>query len=208
MKVTLGQYYKGFKSLYAIAASIPFLPPLLHIVVPDSNTFAQYLCPPLGDVQQLASTFTLIFLLLTTLVVFDCCRFARRRHPSISALLTVAAMLGVVALIALYSLYVKDIPIRSTNVNVLVSVGYERTDFALKTYPYPLWTEYTMLHDTGPQEEKIQLLWTRKSIWIVRVLLWAAYTLALVCCLSVVSLMVYQHALEKRRCDLEGRLGD
>jgi hypothetical protein len=53
-----------------------------------------------------------------------------------------------------------------------------------------------MLHDRGPWEEKIQELWTQQSIAVVRASLWASYTLTLSCFLSVVSLGVYQHALE------------
>jgi hypothetical protein len=53
-----------------------------------------------------------------------------------------------------------------------------------------------MLHDRGPSEETIHTLWTDRSIWVVRVLLWFAYPLTLACFLSIASLAVYQYAFE------------
>jgi hypothetical protein len=82
----------------------------------------------------------------------------------------------------------------STNSDVPVSVGYQRTDFAVQTYPGM--SDWEMLHDRGPWEEQVQKLWTRHSIIVVRTQLWISYTLSLVCYLAVVSLAAYQHASE------------
>jgi hypothetical protein len=104
-------------------------------------------------------------------------------------------LVGGFVLIALYVQYVRVISIPSASLSVPVSVGYERTEFALKTYPK--WGDWDMLHDRGPWEDKIQQLWTQRSIWIVRGALWASYTFTLSCFLSIVCLGVYQNALEK-----------
>jgi len=83
----------------------------------------------------------------------------------------------------------------AANLEVPVSVGYQRTDFALQWYPRS--DDWEMLHNRGPYEEQIQKLWTLRSIIVVRVFLWLSYTLALACFLAVASLAVYQHASEE-----------
>jgi hypothetical protein len=52
-----------------------------------------------------------------------------------------------------------------------------------------------MLSDR-PLENQIQKLWTRRSILIIRGLLWFSYTLTLGCFLFGASLVAYQHAAE------------
>jgi hypothetical protein len=51
-----------------------------------------------------------------------------------------------------------------------------------------------MLQDRGPVEEKIKELWTMKSIWEARFLLWAAYSVTLSLLLAVACVGVYQFA--------------
>lgn len=195
MKLTIRRYYGSFASLRGLAACVPFLPPLLKACLPDSSTTAGYVFPPLGDSQQIALAATVGLLFLTTFVVFACCRLARKIHPSIPAILMVGSALGVCALIALYVPYVRRVPVPAANLEVPVSIGYQRTDFALQTYPHS--DDWEMLHDRGPWEEQIQKLWTQRSIIVVRLLLWGSYTLSLVCILSCVSLAVCQHAGEE-----------
>jgi len=195
MKVTLLQYYKSFASLYGSFAAIPIVPLALHACIPDSHTVAEYLYPPLGNVQQLAFAASVGFLFLTTLVIFICCRSARRIHPSMPMLLIIGVAFGVCVLIGLYVSFVKRVEVRSVNLEVPVSIGYQRTPFALQTYPQL--SDWEVLHDRGPWEDQIQKLWTPQSVGMVRALLWLSYTLTLACFLSVVCLGVYQHAVEE-----------
>lgn len=195
MKITVAQYYKGFKKLYLLFAAIPIVPVLLRPFIPDSSRVAEYLYPPLGDVQQLASAGTVGFLLLITLVVFMCCRFARRLRTIVPILLIVGVVIGVCVWIGMYVSYVRRIAVPSVNLEVPVSVGYQRTPFALQTYPQS--SDWEILHDRGPWEEQIQKIWTPYSIFIVRAILWLSYTLTLACFLSIVSIVVYQHATEE-----------
>jgi heme/copper-type cytochrome/quinol oxidase subunit 3 len=194
MKVTVQQYYRGFGSWYALAAGIPFAPLLFRACVPDSSTIAEYLYPPLGDVQQLAFAATVFFLLLTTIMVFACNQGAQKIRPSVYIILGVGFLFGVCALIGLYVPYVRRVPVPAAGLEVPLSIGYQRTDFALRWYPQE--SDWEMLHNTGPYEEKIQELWTPNSIFLVRGLLWLSYTLTLACFLATVSLAVYQHAAE------------
>ena len=62
----------------------------------------------------------------------------------------IGVVLGFCFLIVLYVSYIKRIAVHSVNIEVSVSVGYQRTQFALQTYPQ--WSDWEMLHDTGPWE--------------------------------------------------------
>lgn len=203
MKITVRQYYQGFVSLLGLVAGMPFVAPLLHLFFPDSSAVAEYLYPPLGDVEFIAVAATVGFLFATTFVVFTCCQFARRIHPSVPAILMSGLALGVCFLIMLNVLFVRHIRVPSANLEVPVSIGYQRTDLALRAYPpaatspFAPWSDWAMLGDAYPREEQIQKLWTQHSIWVVRVLLWLSYTLALACFLAIASLAVYRHVSEE-----------
>jgi hypothetical protein len=197
MTITLKQYFRAFANLWGIAAGAPFVGPLLHLFFPNSSAVAEYLYPPLGDVEWIAVAATVGFLLATMFAVFTCCQSAQKTPKSVPVILMSGVAVGVCALIVLHVLYVRHIPVQSVNLEVPVSIGYERTDFARQWYPEPKWDDWQMLSDAGPREETIQKLWTPHSIWVVRVFLWLSYTLALACFLSVVSLCAYQHASER-----------
>jgi hypothetical protein len=192
--ISVKQYYEGFIGLWGLAAGAPFVPPILHVFIPDSSAAAEYLYPPLGDIEWIAVAATVGFLLATTFVVFTCRQSKRRTHPRVPILLTFGFAVGMCALILLYVFYVRRIPVTSISLEVPVSIGYQRTELAYKTYPQM--SDWAMLHDAGPREEQIQLLWTPHSICIVRMFLWAFYTLTASCFLSVISLAVYEHAAE------------
>lgn len=193
MTVTLERYYKSFASLRGLFAAVPFVPLAFHEIAP-SSTVAKCMYPPVGDFQPLAVAATVGFLLLITFVVFISAQLARRLSPLVPILLMVGFLITSTALIPLYVWYVRLIPVPSISAEVLVSVGYQRTEFALQTYPTS--SDWEMLHDRGPWEEQIQKLWTQRSVSVVRACLWAFYTLSLACFLSAVGLAAYRHAGE------------
>jgi len=195
MKISVRQYYQAFVSLSGLAAGVPFVAPLLHLFFPDSSAVADYLYPPLGDVEGLAVAATIGFLVATTFVVFACCQSARRIHAIGPAVLISGLALGVCALIVLHVRFVRHIPVHSVNLDVPVSIGYQRSDLAIKVYPSD--DDWKMLSDAGPREEQIQNLWTQYSIWVVRISLWLSYTLSLACFLAVVCLAAYQQAADE-----------
>jgi hypothetical protein len=196
MKVTVKQYYTGFRSLWGLVAGAFFVPPLLNVVIRIfSPPFAAYLYPPLGHVQPIAIAGTVIFLLLITVVVFVSCGSAQRFRPVVPIILAGSFLLGMCFFIGLYGSYVRRAPIPAVNVEIPLSVGYDRTEFAKQQYSEK--TDAEMLHDWGSSEEEIQKLWTKRSMAIVRGSLWLSYTLTLACVLAVISIVVYQHAAEE-----------
>jgi hypothetical protein len=197
MKISVSQYYKGFISFYGLIASIPLVDPVVRLCVSDSNALAGYLFPPLGDAQHLLLPFTVVMLLTVTYVIFVYCQGLRKVPRKAILALLGGMVLGSVALMLLYNSFVLRVEIPSVDAEVYVSIGYQRTDFAVQTYPEEKWTDSDMLRDRGPWEEQIKKLWTRRSISIVRVLLWLFYAMSLACLISIMSLAVYQQELEK-----------
>jgi hypothetical protein len=175
MRITVRQYYGEFVSLWGLAAGSTFVPPLLHLIAPESSAIAAYLYPPLGDVEGIAVAATIGFWLATTFVVFICCESSRKIHPSVPGTLIAGLAIGMCVLVMLFVLYVRHIKVPAEKLDVPVSVGYHRSDFAVKNYSGS--TDWDMLNSEGPQEDQIQELWTPHSIWVVRVLLWLFYTL-------------------------------
>lgn len=203
-KVTIIDYYKGFWSLYAFGAGIGILPPLVHELLGSASTNTKLFYPPLGDSQELAVALTIGFLLITTFVVFLCCRSIQRIRPIYSLVLLLGVFLGVLVLIFLYVNYVRVSRIESKEQSIPVSVGYARTEFAVATYHDA--SDWELLHDRGPWEDRIQTLWTKKSIFVVRFALWASYTLTLSLWLSIVSIAVYLHVCENDTAQLSAEV--
>jgi hypothetical protein len=194
MSVTAQQYYCGFIRLRGAAAWFSFLPALIHLFIPDSSAIAAILYPPLGDIDGIAVTATIAVLLISTWVVFTRCRSSRKIHRKAPVILALGVVLGFCALVVLYVLYVRRVPVLGADLEVPVSIGYQRTEFAQLRYSGV--SDVDMLQRASPTEEAIQKLWTRQSIITVRILLWSFYTLTATCFLSVVSFFVYQHAAE------------
>jgi hypothetical protein len=207
MKISFFEYYEGFWSLQGSGAAVPFILPIARAFLTDSSKISEYIAPPLGDFQQIATAGTVLFLLLLTVVVFGCCRMARSIHAKSYVTLAIGFAFGVCALIALYVPFVKRVPVPTAEQVMPVSIGYQRSEFGLRTYPQSKWSDWEVLHDRLPTEEQIQKVWTYRSIIAVRVLLWFFYALTLGCFVSAASLGVYQHALDRTRAPAKAGMG-
>jgi hypothetical protein len=192
MKPTLKQYFKAFAGLRSLFAAVPFVLPLIRAGLSNSNGVPDYLYPPLGDAQSLAIAATLGFLLLTLFVVFEICHMSSKIHASAHVILAITAAFGFCTLLAFYVFFVRKVPVPAIGKDVLVSVGYQRTDYANKNYPQD--SDWEMLHSQGPREESVHRLWTESSIAIVRASLWLFYTLVLMLFLASISLGAYRCA--------------
>jgi hypothetical protein len=193
--ITVRQYYTGFVSLLGVAAGLPFVPPILHVIMPDANGFTAYLYPPLGDFEWIAVAGTIGFLLMTTYTVFTYCRRSQRIHPFMPTGMMVVVAVGICALIAMYVLYVRRIPVESKHLDVAMSVGSARSDFAINEFENKKdKSDWDILHKMGPTEQSVQLLWKPHSILKVRMYLWLLYTLVVSSFVAVISLAVYEDA--------------
>jgi hypothetical protein len=194
MKVSLRSYFAGFVSIYGGLAAIPFVSALLGVVFKDSGKWAEALYPPLGDVQNLAEVVSAGVLIATPFLVYLSLRLSRRISAAVPALLIAVVIVCFVALMGLYGFFVRRVSVPSIDAKVWVSVGYTKTELARQFYRGL--SDWEMLHDRGPYEDQIQILWTPGSVYIVRALLWLCYTVSLACFAAIWCLGAYQQASE------------
>ncbi|HVZ84908.1 MAG TPA: hypothetical protein VG893_14625 [Terracidiphilus sp.] len=194
MSIAIKKYYQAFSGIRVWLFSIPFLTLMSHSLKLDSSFFNLSLFPPLGEVENLTILATIAMLLATTYLVYQYCESRTAKTKRLLICCAAGIVVGITALIFLYAGFVVRVPISGADSEVLVSVGWERTPLALSTYPG--YTKQAMLHDSGPWEDRISALWTTRSIWTIRTLLWLAYSVVCISFISLISLMAYKHASE------------
>jgi hypothetical protein len=97
-----------------------------------------------------------------------------------------ASALFLVFYLGLNYRFVRRIDVPSRNTSVLVSVGYERTEFANTTFGSA--TDEEILRQRGPEDEQIRKLWAFGSVLTARLVLFGSYcgfVLALISAVSV-----------------------
>lgn len=193
MSLSLGDYGKGFKSLYILLAGCPFIPPLVKAIFGEEYKSAAMMYPPLASFEGIGIVATLFAVLISLYVVYFY-RSRARVHGAIPALLAVLFAAGGIGLIFLYQYFVKVVPVPSIGKDVVVSIGYAHSDFANRTHQDE--TDDQMLHVYAGSEPGVQKLYTQSSIATVRAALWATYTLLMFCIGSFAGLAAYEHALK------------
>jgi hypothetical protein len=192
-QITLKQYYGSFKDFPGMMTYVFTGLPLLSWLAKEVSleNVQRTLFPPLGQIQPLAYSASILFIALTPLLAY----FLFKQRITKAALIasSTAALLFFLAYFGFYTAFVRliDIPTRQTS--IAVSIGYARTDFANANFKSESDTD--ILKARGTEEDQIERLWTIKSIVIVRIALFAAYTLTLVCIVFAISWAV--------RADLE-----
>jgi hypothetical protein len=114
---------------------------------------------------------------------------------SAARLSLVAVFLFIFMHIGCYLRFVKSVPIQTLNTDVFVTLGYERTEFALHTFPGA--TDVEMLKQRGLIEEEVARLWTFESIFVARSFLWIFYTGFVLSLMSVLSFGALEDASPK-----------
>ena len=92
---------------------------------------------------------------------------------------------------------VQKIDIPSTGEHTFVSIGYERSQFALDSFDNV--NDSEMLHSRGFTEEEIKNLWTAKSLYISRLALFLSFAGATLSMVALASLGVLLRAREVMR---------
>jgi hypothetical protein len=167
MTLSLKQYYasaRGISTAIA-AAAVPFAS---KIVGPETSAV---LFPPLGNMEGVARLGFLALCIAVSLGVYFL--VATQSLPSPARVIWCALLIAFVALavyLVAYQSFVRRIDIPSRGDSVYVSIGYERTQFAIDTFGNA--SDYEMLKARGPNEEEISHLWTLKSIIIARLTLY------------------------------------
>jgi hypothetical protein len=167
--VTLVSYYKKFASISGALAVATGVGPLLSAWLPGAAP--AYLFPALGDFTMPAR---LGFVLLAVAITFVA--FYSQQPSNIFLKFFLLAMISLVVLcgylVALQH-FVRKIDIPATSSAVYVSIGYQRTDFANRTFSAE--TDWDMLRARGTSDEDVSRLWTAQSLDIARLCLFGCY---------------------------------
>ncbi len=171
--VSLLEYYTAFKSVLGGIVMVLAALPFIAILLPQP--IATYAFPPLGDSETISRVGTVGSVALATFVVY----FLRSRRASLCVLTASLLAIGTFALyLVFFSTFVRKIDIPSEKTAVFVSVGFERTEFAVKTFDDA--SDWEMLRHRGLTEEAVRQLWTINSILIARLALWLSFSASVV----------------------------
>ena len=179
-RVNLRQYYANFKSLSGVlAGSVTAFPLFAYLIrFVTSEGMSAYLFPPIGIAEGPARIGAIVMAMGSTYLAFFLFSKRNKTDHKWPASLLLGAMVSIFVYIGLYSRFVRTIEIPTLNKSVTVSVGYERTEFANRNFGSV--SDWELLRQRGTSEEEISMLWTGKSLQIVRLAMYGSYCLFLV----------------------------
>ena len=190
--MTIGAYYKGFKSLFgSVVAALGALPLVSELL---GDKISAYFFPPLGDTFRVA---TLIACGIVTLVVYQArgsvfVRSAKGRFAMTIRWGSITAI-GLVAFVGSTMAFVRTIDVPATGESVSLVVGYTRSaDASASLSAYDDWEA---LRRRGPTDDQVYWIWTRPSVIIARIVLFACYLAFLLAAVTVCSLSVLYEQL-------------
>lgn len=150
--------------------------PILSALVPEE--WSSYVFPPLDDIYRLL---TVLLAVLASLGVFRLqdTSFARNRskRPLAHGLLLLAFVASAGAYLYARTTFVRVVERPSVGDAVVVTIGFERTEFAQRTFPGA--SDWDVLRSYGTSQEELFRNWTPWSIFIGRLSLWLTYSLVL-----------------------------
>ena len=190
-EISVGQFYAQFKSLYGlIAAVFGLLPPVSGLLLPG------LVFPPLGNETVLAQFFAVIFGVAVTYLTFWMKYVAEVRVRHRMKVLFIFAIGLFCVYFGLHFRFVQKIDIPSVGEHAFVSIGYERSQFALTSFDNM--SDSEMLHSRGFTEEEITNLWTPKSLCVSRLALFLSFVGSMLSMVALASLGVLLRAREVR----------
>jgi hypothetical protein len=192
LKIATKEYYKSFMSLWGFVAIVFTILPAAAIFKPGR------VFPPLGDQTALALCFAIVLALVTTYLMF---RFRGMSTARIQRIIGVLFFLCFVCFCIYFVAqlrFVRVIP-EVKQADHIVSVGYERTEFAKSNFGDA--SDEEMLRDRGLRDEDIRKLWTTRSLSLSRLLLLIS---CMGCTLSLVALASLGVLLHARESEVSG----
>ena len=166
--LSLKGYYGSFRSISGALAGATGIAPVLSFVIKPASSV---LFPPLGD-ATIPALAGLIALYLAITYVAYYIRGARLRM--IFMILSICfACVSFCFYLDYYMDFVRKIDIPSLSSSRTVSVGYEKSPFAVQVFGNE--SDWDMLRARGTDEEDIWKLWTPRSIVQARLSLFCAF---------------------------------
>jgi hypothetical protein len=181
---TLRNYYNNFKSISGgLAAAIGILPVVSSVFTGAAHA---YFFPPLGDITTPARIGVVVVAVAVTYICFYSAP-PPRKFGRFALILTVSLLAFLCYLLSLMHL-VRKITIPATDSETFVSIGYERTPFAVQTFGSE--TDWDMLQARGTSDEEVFRLWTARSVDIARLWLIVSYSVFVLSLVLIFSLGV------------------
>lgn len=187
----LRKYYSSFRSLSGIFAGLIAALPFISQFLPGTG----YAFPPLGDAEAPARVGLVLLAFAVTFAVYFLASDISRNTGRVIAIAIAVSVVGLFVYFALFEGFVRGIDIPSRNTTVYVTVGYERTPFAMTTFDSA--PDEVMLRSRGTDEEQLRTLWTLKSLIIVRLALFASYCTIVLALVAAFSCGVVNEASQK-----------
>jgi hypothetical protein len=190
--VTIGAYYKGFKSLFgSVAAALGALPLVSELL---GDKISAYCFPPLGDTFRVA---TLVACGIVTLVVYQAhggvfVRSAKGRF-AITIRWGIVTAVGLVAFVASTMAFVRTTDVPATGESVSLVVGYTRSADARASLS--AYDDWEALRRRGPTDDQVYWIWTKPSVIVARTVLFGCYLVFLLAAVTVCSLSVLYEQL-------------
>lgn len=155
---TLIRYYKNFGSVSGALAIATGVGPLISAL--NLGGLSPYLFPPLGE-TTVPSRLGIVMLAIATTYLAYYARVPTAPFTRLFPLLALS-MLFLCAYIVSFGHFVRKIDIPATNSSIFVTVGYERTASATKTFDSE--SDWDMLRARGTSDEELEKLWTEHSL--------------------------------------------
>jgi hypothetical protein len=188
-RLTPKEYYKSFLSLWGLFASV-------FAILPAASGFTApgRIFPPLGDQTAAAQCFAILLGVATTYLMFHFKSAASSKIIATIVGLVLVSVFCFCLYFAAQARFVRVVP-EAGRAPEIVSVGYERTDFANITFGASA-TDEDMLRARGLTDEDIRKLWTKKTLIVSRLLLFVSCMACTLSLVAVASLGVLLQARE------------
>jgi hypothetical protein len=169
-QITPLRYYKNFASISGALAAATLSGPVVSIWLPEPTQ--SYIFPPLGEETVPARLGLIALAIAVTFIAF----FAAQRPSNIFRRLLAIGLVSLLALffyLVSFHYFVRRVDVPVNNSAILVSIGYERTEFADRSFDSE--SDWDILRERGTGDEEILKLWTVRSIIIARLCLATSY---------------------------------
>ena len=153
---------------------------------PCSLVRLMHTLPPLGDITTAARIGVIVLAIAVTYISFYSVS-PTRKFSRFALILTVSLLAFLCYLLSLAHL-VRKITIPATDSETFVSIGYERTPFAVQTFGSE--TDWDILQARGTSDEEVLKLWTARSVDIARLALIVSYSVFVLSLVLIFSLGV------------------
>ena len=169
--VTLVGYYKKFATVSGVMAAATGVGPLVSAWLPGAAP--AYVFPPLGEIRMPARLGVVFLAVAATYISFYAPPMLPRAAFSKFFRVGLISLLALGCYLTAFRHFVRRIDAPASGSVIFVSVGYQRTTFAVRTFASD--SDWDMLRARGTNDEEVSKLWTDRSVDVARLCLFASY---------------------------------